>query len=95
MTAETLQVNNTSTAESYLIQLPQFTAGVTGATNNGANGFATVDLRNLGPKRTLVLIDGRRMVPGDIGGAVDINAIPASLIKPLSPNLSSSRVVAV
>lgn len=81
VTAETLGVTNTSTVESYLTRLPQFSAGVNGATNNGSNGFATVDLRNLGPKRTLVLINGRRMVPGDINGVVDIDAIPAALIK--------------
>lgn len=79
--AETLKVTNTATTESYLTQLPQFVPGITGSTNNGANGFATVDLRSLGPKRTLVLIDGHRMVPGDINGAVDINAIPSALVK--------------
>ncbi len=76
-----LQATNTVTAESYLSSSPQFVPATTSTTNNGNGGTATVDLRGLGPKRTLVLVDGRRMVPSDIGGAVDINAIPTVLIK--------------
>ena len=49
-------------------------------TNNGSAGAATIDLRGLGPNRTLVLINGRRMVPFDLNGVVDTNAIPVSLI---------------
>lgn len=47
---------------------------------NSGNGEATVNLRNLGPSRTLVLINGRRTVgiPGD--SAVDLNNIPVDLI---------------
>ena len=33
--------------------------------SNGATGTATVDLRGLGTLRTLVLVNGRRLVPGD------------------------------
>ncbi|MEO0882432.1 MAG: TonB-dependent receptor [Pseudomonadota bacterium] len=44
-------------------------------------GLSLLDLRDLGIERTLVLQDGRRHVPGTGGqAAVDINAIPASLI---------------
>ena len=78
---QTLIQTNTVTAESYLTQMPQFVGATTGATNNGQGGYATVDLRGLGPSRTLILIDGKRMVPADITGPVDINAIPVSLIK--------------
>ena len=52
--------------------------------SNGATGTATVDLRDLGPKRTLVLINGRRLVPGDPNSAsqaADLNFIPSALIK--------------
>lgn len=47
---------------------------------NNVAGVATVNLRNLGPSRTLVLINGRRSVgvPGD--SAVDLNNIPVDLI---------------
>ncbi len=44
-------------------------------------GVATLNLRNLGTKRTLVLIDGRRHVGGRAGDtAVDINTIPITMI---------------
>lgn len=45
-------------------------------------GLATVDLRNLGADRTLVLIDGRRTVAGIPGTAqVDLSMIPAPFIE--------------
>ena len=48
--------------------------------NNGGTGETFVDLRNLGPNRTLVLVNGRRWITG-IGGAVDLNSIPLSIIE--------------
>ena len=81
VTADDLKTANAVTPESFLTQNSQFVAGLTSATNNGSGGIATVDLRGLGDQRTLVLIDGRRMVPATIGGEVDIDAIPAVLIK--------------
>ncbi|MGY0620317.1 TonB-dependent receptor plug domain-containing protein [Lysobacter sp. A378] len=48
--------------------------------NNGGDGSATISLRNLGSSRTLVLVDGRRWVSG-LGGSVDLNTIPASIIE--------------
>ena len=53
-------------------------------TSNGATGTATLNLRNLGTKRTLVLINGRRLPAGSPlqgGIGADINQIPGSLIK--------------
>lgn len=45
-------------------------------------GTATVDLRNLGINRTLVLVNGRRFVPGiPSSSAVDLNAIPTQFIE--------------
>ena len=49
--------------------------------SNGATGTATVDLRNLGSKRTLVLIDGKRLQPGDpLNPVADLNFIPSALV---------------
>jgi len=48
--------------------------------NNGGDGTTRVDLRNLGDQRTLVLVDGRRWIPG-IDGAVDLNSIPLAIIE--------------
>ncbi len=49
--------------------------------NNGGNGETRVSLRNLGSNRTLVLVNGKRWVGGTgLGGAVDLNSIPATAI---------------
>jgi iron complex outermembrane receptor protein len=63
--------------------LPQVFAGQGSSISNGSNGTATVDLRGLGPSRTLVLIDGRRVMPGDpsAASAADLNFIPAALVE--------------
>jgi iron complex outermembrane receptor protein len=55
-----------------------------GATsNNGSGGSATVNLRGMGTQRTLVLLNGRRMVASGTGAdsSVDLNTIPVSMIK--------------
>ena len=61
--------------------LPQVVATTTSASNNPGGGVATVNLRNLGSQRTLVLVDGRRYVSYDVSQTVDLNTIPASLIE--------------
>ena len=57
-------------------------AAVGSTTNNGANGAAQVDLRGMGAERTLVLLNGRRMVNSGSGAdsAVDLNSIPVAMI---------------
>jgi iron complex outermembrane receptor protein len=57
--------------------LPQVFAGQGSSFNNGANGTATVNLRDLGAARTLVLIDGRRAQPTP----ADLNFIPSALVE--------------
>jgi iron complex outermembrane receptor protein len=47
---------------------------------NGTGGLATIDLRNLGSKRTLVLVDGKRLVASDQSLNVDTNTIPAGMV---------------
>lgn len=51
--------------------------------NNGSGGNASIDLRGLGSQRTLVLVNGRRMINSGTGAAstVDLNTIPVSMIK--------------
>ncbi len=62
--------------------LPQVFAGQSSGVSNGADGTATVNLRGLGSNRTVVLIDGKRLQPGSLGGnsAADLNFIPGALI---------------
>ncbi|HET9106146.1 MAG TPA: TonB-dependent receptor [Steroidobacteraceae bacterium] len=68
--------------EDLLDTLPQVTASQNSTVSNGATGTATVDLRDLGDNRTLVLVDGHRLNPGDprTGGPADLNMIPTALI---------------
>src|SRR5690606_34833406 len=64
-------------------KLPQAAAGAnaTGATVGDSLGSSTIDLRSLGQNRTLVLINGTRAVPFSFRNSVDVNIIPAGLIK--------------
>ena len=48
--------------------------------NNGGDGSTTIDLRNLGANRTLVLVNGKRWVTS-LGGSVDLNTIPVAAIE--------------
>src|SRR5437868_8969280 len=54
----------------------------TGGINYGADGTTRINLRSLDVKRTLVLVNGRRFVPGGLGAsaAVDLNSIPTEAI---------------
>ena len=65
-----------------LNQLPSLTVGggQSGGIGTGGSGFATVDLRALGPVRTLILLDGRRFVPQNGNGQVDTSLMPTALI---------------
>jgi iron complex outermembrane receptor protein len=78
-----VRLQGTTRTEDLINSLPQAFAGQGGNLANGATGTATVDLRDLGPSRTLVLINGRRLQAGDPAQNVpvpDINFIPAALV---------------
>lgn len=77
-----VRLQGVTRTEDLINNLPQAFAGQGGNIANGATGTATVDLRGLGAARTLVLINGRRLIPGDPRSPVaDINTIPAALVK--------------
>lgn len=67
--------------ENVLNDMPQVTGASTSASNNPGSGVATVNLRNLGTSRTLVLVDGRRYVSYDTNQVVDLNTIPSALLE--------------
>jgi len=76
------------TVAEALNQLPQLGDSLEGGSSiNSLNsgfgvGTQTVNLRNLGANRTLVLVNGRRHVGGDVGtSSVDLNSIPAGMIE--------------
>ena len=84
VSGQDFKLQGTSRVEDLLNSLPSVGASQASGMSNGATGTAEVDLRYLGSKRTLVLVNGRRMVPGSPNSttqAPDINFIPSSLIK--------------
>lgn len=82
--AEEFKFQGTTRVEDLMKNLPQVYSNQNSSTANGATGTATLNLRNLGDERTLVLINGRRMPAGSPlqgGTGADINQIPAALIQ--------------
>lgn len=79
--SESMRVANTVNVEEFLRDMPQFVASVGKNGNNGNDGSATLDLRDMGEERTLVLVDGKRFVPYDYQGYVDLGMIPSALIE--------------
>lgn len=67
--------------EQVLNDLPQVTATQSSTSNNPGGGVATINLRNAGAARNLVLVDGRRYMSYDVNQTVDINTVPAALLK--------------
>jgi len=74
-----LAVTTPSDTADALNKLPSIIGGRTprnqgnGSTNNGGN---TLSLRNFGPQRTLVLLDGHRVAPSNQDGSVNIDTLP-------------------
>ena len=80
--SETFDLTGTVTVETLLNELPQLIPGNTRTSNNqGGEDFSTLDLRGLGPQRTLILVDGERVPASSTTGVVDIGTIPAGLIE--------------
>ncbi len=82
VTAVDIEQRGITRVEDLLNELPQVFASQGSNIVNGSDGTATVNLRGLNAKRTLVLVNGDRLNPGDprTGGAADINMIPTALI---------------
>ena len=79
-----VKLSGATRIEDVLNQLPSVGAAQASGQSNGATGTAEVDLRYLGAKRSLVLVNGRRLMPGDPVSAnqsADLNVIPGALIK--------------
>jgi iron complex outermembrane recepter protein len=81
ITSEEVELRQTNVAEDFLRQLPSAIPNVGSAVNNGNGGASFVDLRGIGPRRNLVLLDGQRIVPADLTGQVDLNNVPLALIE--------------
>jgi len=80
-----IQAQGITNVQDLAQKLPQ--VGIPGVSrtnsnfNTTGNGVSTINLRNLDDVRTLVLVNGRRFVPGIAGTSiVDVNNIPADFI---------------
>src|SRR5688572_23814126 len=79
-----LALTTPSDTADALNKLPNIIGGRTprtqgnGGTNNGGN---VLSLRNMGPQRTLVLVDGHRVAPSNQDGTVNIDILPSMLME--------------
>ncbi len=86
VTTEAIESSGTTNIATLLRDLPAVgTSGLNSASSNFLTndaGVNTINLRNLGDQRTLVLVNGRRMTPG-VGSTteVDLNEIPTDFIE--------------
>jgi outer membrane receptor protein involved in Fe transport len=86
--ATSTQIAQTSAfnLEDVLVKLtgPDNTNGSSKTTNNGGEGVSNIGLRNLGPQRTLILIDGQRLIPVMSSNSTttvpDLNAVPIAMV---------------
>jgi outer membrane receptor protein involved in Fe transport len=84
VTAEDLQMMAPGSIIDSLDYLPPFflnDSPDTAASKSAAAGASNVNLRGLDAKRTLVLLDGRRVVPSNRLGSVDINLFPEAMVE--------------
>jgi outer membrane receptor protein involved in Fe transport len=77
---EEFKVTGATRVDDLLNQMPQLAPYFDSFNNNGATGYPTASLRQLGDNRTLVLINGQRVQPGT-AFAVDLSQVPAGLVK--------------
>ena len=86
VTAADIKAQGVSRVEDLINSLPQAFAAQGSNVSNGSDGTATVNLRGLGPNRTLVLVDGRRLMAGNPSSGIgsvsaDLNFIPTALVE--------------
>ncbi|HKQ14747.1 MAG TPA: TonB-dependent receptor [Steroidobacteraceae bacterium] len=79
---EAIQLSGDSTVEAVINELPQLSAGNNSSVNSaGGSGVLTANLRGLGATRTLTLVNGRRFIPANSQGSVDLATIPTALVE--------------
>ncbi|MFD1035145.1 TonB-dependent receptor plug domain-containing protein [Sphingomonas hankookensis] len=88
ISAAAIQQSGSTNLTDILAQVPALQGSTTSADTAGSgvgiggSGLNTLNLRNLGTDRTLVLIDGRRQVASVPGTqAIDIGTIPSDLVE--------------
>jgi iron complex outermembrane recepter protein len=86
ITGEEIRATGATNVQDFLLKNPAMGVPALSRTNSNfgtaSAGVSTVDLRNLGSERTLVLVNGRRVVAGVPGSsAVDLNTIPTQFVE--------------
>jgi len=86
LTSADIAASGVTNLQDLLLKNPTFGTPALSRTNSNFStssaGVSTIDLRNLGTDRTLVLVNGRRYVSGVPGSmAVDLNTIPTDFIE--------------
>src|ERR1700674_2415269 len=85
LSKEQIQSSGKVSLGDFLQSLPEQGNALNTNVNNGGSGASRVDLRGLGNQRTLVLLNGRRMVgtgTGAVtGSGVDLNTIPIAVVE--------------
>jgi iron complex outermembrane recepter protein len=85
ISAEEIKATGAVNIGDFMTTLPQLASTFTMGNSTqyiGTAGLAMLDLRNLGPNRTLVLVNGRRFVGSSAGSTVvDVNLIPTEWIE--------------
>ncbi|MDF0542936.1 TonB-dependent receptor [Sphingobium sp. H39-3-25] len=83
--SEQLASNANANIAQYVTTLPAFAGSANGRSStttgaNGTSGINALNLRALGPTRTLVLLDGHRVAPAVAFGYADVSSLPQALI---------------
>ena len=84
VTPEQLNLTSPLTIVEGAAELPQcYASNTTANTGNffTGSGAGSLNLRGLGQKRTLQLLNSRRVVPSTIYGGPDINLFPSSILR--------------
>ncbi|MCA0202176.1 MAG: TonB-dependent receptor plug domain-containing protein, partial [Proteobacteria bacterium] len=86
MSAEQMQTFSQPNVADFVNTMPVFAGSNSPSTSQssvsaGTAGVNTLNLRNAGAERTLVLFDGQRSVGSTVTGLVDVNNFPQALIQ--------------
>jgi iron complex outermembrane receptor protein len=80
---EDIELRAPMNAVNLINQIPSFRPSQTSISRPAFQGSGPVsaDLRGLGNRRTLTMVDGTRVVPAAANGVVDLNLIPTNMIE--------------
>jgi iron complex outermembrane receptor protein len=83
LTEEVLSRTGVTTTVDLMAKIPAMQGFTTpgDSVGGGGGGIRTASIHSIGENYTLVLLNGRRMAPADSGSAIDISAIPLSMLQ--------------